>query len=914
MKMNPKWRRYDRLMGPDTAGDVRAELRFHLEAKVDELMAQGWSAEEARREAERVFGDLRAVQGVGERIGERMERRRRWREYWSDAVRDVRYAVRILAKSPGFTAVIVLTLALGIGANTAIFTLVNAVLLQSIPVLDPQQLAVPQWSARNEPRKVGFHTFGDCSDNREDTEGCAFSYSMFQEFQRQRNLFTDTAAFIGPYQMDLSGNGAAAIAQGELVSGSYFQTLGVSAVLGRTLMPEDEKPGALSVAVLDYGYWQRAFGGSPAAIGRTIHLNHAAFTIVGVTEPEFTRLTPGKAVDLWVSVNQTSALGLKQSLTDATDWWLVVVGRLRPGVSRAQAQGALNALYLNEIFHGAKVGWDFTDNPRLTLEPAQVALTGIRSMYGKPLLLLMAAVGLILLIACANVAGLMLARATVREREMAVRLAMGAAKRRVVRQLLTESLLVSCIGAALGAILAPVGVSSLAAFFAKNTYSALYLDLHVDARVLLFTIAAALLTGIGFGLAPAFRGARTGVTEQLKGNTTTAATTHGRGRMVGLGSALVVLQVTLSMIVLSGAALLLRTLDNLHKIEPGFDTHNLILFGINPKLAGDTDAQIHELYTTLQSKLAALPGVTSVSYSSEALLDGGYSGRNVRVEGLASKGLVPVQTLSVGPDYFQTMKIPLLEGRLLGEADTDATGHVLVNRIFVQEYASGRNPLGLHFSGRRPDDPQWEIVGVVGDTKFGFLRRDDQPMAYMPLASEGATFAVRTGIAPAALMPTVRNAVNSVDPNLPIVRLRTQTDSIDRLLFNERLMARLLSLFAAVGLALACIGLYGLLAYEVGRRTREIGIRTALGAQRRHIASIVVRRGIVLVVAGALGGCIAALAVTRLLTSLLYDVKPADPLTFALTAGLLLLVGIMACLLPARRAATVDPMQALRSE
>jgi predicted permease len=886
------------------------ELRFHMDQQVEKYTRAGASREEALRRvrlefggAEQVKEDCRDARGVS---------------FLESLVQDVRYGLRMLAKSPAFTAIIVLTLALGIGANTAIFTLVNAVMLRSIPVHDPDQLVVAQWSARHYPQKVGTSTFGDCGRREKDAStetGCALSYPMFQEIQKQESVLSSAMSFTGPYQMDLAGNGAAAMARGDLVSGTYFQTLGVSPAIGRTLVPDDEKPGAPSVAVLDYAYWQRAFGGSPAAIGRTIRLNDAVFTIVGVTEAGFTRLTPGKSVDLWVSLSQVPVLDLKHlHPDDPTDWWLVVVGRLQPGVSRTRAQAALDTVFLNETLHGTKQHWAKDDNPHLNLLPAQQALTGIRSVFGEPLLLLMAAVGLILLIACANVAGLMLARAAAREREMAVRLAMGAARRRVIRQLLTESLLLSFLGAAVGALLAPPLVSGLAAFFSKNSYSPLQLDLHVDARVLLFTLGAALLTGVAFGLAPAFRGSRTSVTAQLKGTTTTAASSHGRGRILGLGSALVVLQVSLSMVVLTGAGLLLRTLGNLRSIDAGFDTRNLLIFDINPQLAGYKDAQIPVLYGNLQRRIAALPGVTGVSYADEALLDGGYSSQDVKVEGRTGKDSVEVQMLSVGPEYFPTMKIPLLAGRLLTQADTDTTRHVLVNRLFATKYLDGRNPLGLHFGGEDPADPRWEIVGVVGDTKYATLRREDAPMAFLPLASGGASFEIRTALAPAQLMPAVRNVVNTVDDNLPVTRMRTQSDSIDRLLFNERLVARLLGLFAVLGLLLACIGLYGLLSYEVERRTREIGIRTALGAQRSTIWSMIVRHGIALVAVGAIAGCGAAFGVTRLLASLLYNVRPSDPVTFALTAGLLLLVGILACSLPARRATRVDPMAALRCE
>jgi len=563
------------------------ELRFHQEQQIDKYMRTGMNRDAALRQVRLDFGgltqikeDCRDARGISllESIGN-----------------DLRFGARTLAKAPAFTAIITITLALGIGANTAIFTLVNAIMLRSLPVHDPQQLVVLQWSARHWPQNVGNSSFGDCAFNERNSASlisCSLPYALFEEIQKQIKVFTNAMAFAGPSQMTLSGNGTATIAQGELVSGSYFETLGVSPVLGRTLVPDDERPGAPAVAVLDYAYWQRAFGGSPAVIGQTIRLNDTAFTIVGITEPEFTRLTPGKSVDLWVSLSQAPSLGKQwASRSNPDNWWLVVVGRLRPDVTRAQAQAALNLLFMNATAHTAKPLWDKTDNPHLELLPAQQGLRGIRNLYDKPLLLLMAAVGLILLVTCANVAGLMLARATTRQQEMAVRLAMGATRRRVIRQLLTESLLLSFLGAAVGALLAPAGVSGLATFFSRNAWSPLQLDLHIDARVLLFTLAAALLTGIGFGIAPAFRGSHASLTSRLKGNTATAAR-HMRSQMLSLGSVLVVLQVALSMVILTGAGLLLRTLTNLRRIDAGFDTRNLLIFDVSPQLAGYKDEQI----------------------------------------------------------------------------------------------------------------------------------------------------------------------------------------------------------------------------------------------------------------------------------------------------------------------------------
>jgi predicted permease len=891
--------------------ELAEELRFHLEHQVEKYMRAGMSPEQARRQARMEFG---GVAQVAEEC-----REARGITFVETLAQDLRFGVRMLRKSPGFTLVVVLTVALGIGANTAIFSLLNAVMLRSLPVRDPQQLVVAEWSARNWPQHLESSSFGDCGRHQDKNDvtssGCSLSYPMFQEIRDQKNLFANAMAFAGPAQMDLSGNGQATIVQGELVSGSYFQTLEVTAALGRTLDSEDEKPGAMPVAVLDYGYWQRAFGGSPGVIGRTIRLNNSVFTIVGVADPRFTRLTPGKSIDLWVPLNQAASLGMSWARrADATNWWLVVVGRLQPGVSPTQAQAAVNASFVNEALHGPKPVWKAADDPHLGLLPAQEGLTGIRYQYGEPLMLLMAAVSIVLLIACANVAGLMLARGAAREREMAVRLAMGAGRRRVIRQLLTESLLLSFAGAALGALLAYAGATGMAAFFSKNAYAPLRLELHPNAPVLLFAISAAVLTGIGFGLAPALRGARANVASELKGSTAKTAVGNGAGRF-GLGRGLVVMQVALSMVVLTGACLLLRTLDKLRSIDPGFDTGNLMLFSINPELAGYKGKQIPDLYANLQRKMAALPGVVATSYSSDALLDGSLWTEDVRIERQTDKNTVETQMLAVGPDYFGTMKIPLAEGRLLGAADMSSTQlAAVVNRAFVRKFVGGRNPIGLHFGGEDPKDHKWEIVGVVGDTKYATPRSAEAPTAFVPMTTGGATFALRTAVPPVGLMPAVRNLVNEVDDNLPIIRMRTQSDSIDRLLFNERLVARLFGLFGALGLILASIGLYGLLSYEVTRRTREIGIRTALGSPRLDVMLLVLRQGMVLVTLGAAAGSAAAVGVMRLIQSLLYDVHPTDPGTFVSVVGLLILIGALACFLPAHRASRVDPMAALRCE
>jgi predicted permease len=893
--------------------DLDAEVRAYVDGLTEERIAAGMTPEAARSTALAAFGGTEPVkQAVRDsRAGTGVE------TLWQD----VRFALRILRKAPGFTAVVVLTLALGIGANTAIFTLVNAVLLRAIPVTHPEELVVLRWSAHKEPESTGMSSFGDCTMRRNagDESGCSMPYPVYRALAERRDLFADVTAFAGTADLNLAGNGQASIAAGELVSGTYFDTLGVPAALGRTLGVADEQKGANAVAVLDYGYWQRMFGGAPSVLGRTVRLNNVAFTIVGVADRGFTRLTPGKSADLYVPVSQAQALGPRWGAADdPQSWWVTVVARLKSGMKRTEAEAAANLAFRNATMHTAKPAWKEADDPRLALVPAQDGLTGFRRALGEPLRLLMAAVGIVLLIACANVAGLLLARSTSRERELAVRLALGASRRRVMQQMLTESVLLSLAGAALGTLLAYVGASALAAFASTNSgQGPLHIDVSPDPRVLLFTMGIALATGIGFGLAPAIRGARTRSAAEMSRGTTEYATlnTPAGRRGPGLGSTLVVLQVALSIVMLTGAGLLLRTLSKLRSVDAGFDTRNVLMVWINPTLTGYDKTHVQGIYDNLQQRLSSLPGVASVSYSSGALLDGGLWTEDVKVEGQTSKKTVDSQMMRVGPRYFETMRLPLLRGRSLGPADIrGGPPAAVVNEAFVRKFLEGRDPIGLHFGGDDKGAPQWAIVGVARDAKYASLEDENAPTAYVPLDTGGATFELRTTLAPSGLIAAVRKTVQDVDENVPVMQVRTQSESIDRLLFNQRLMARLLGGFAVLGLALACIGLYGLLSYEVARRTREIGVRTALGAQRSDVLGLFLRRGLIVVLLGSAAGVGAAAAVTRLLANLLYGVQAMDPLTFLGAAVLFAVVGLVACFLPASRAMQVDPAVALRCE
>ncbi|MBV9183704.1 MAG: ABC transporter permease [Acidobacteria bacterium] len=893
--------------------ELEDELRDHLERKTEEYVSHGMTQEEARRRA-RI--DLGGIEQTREKC--RDARKINWIQ---DFVRDLHFGLRMLRKSPGFTAVAILTLALGIGANTGMFTLLKVVMLQSIPVRNSNELVVLRWSANKQPQHSGFSSFGDCPWRRWTNEfsgGCVFTYPMFEEIREHSQVFSGVSAFAGPAPLDLSGNGRASIVQAELISGDYFKTLGVSAAAGRTIEPRDEKPGADAVTVLSYAYWQGAFGGVPSAIGKSIKLNGVPFTIVGVAEQGFTRLTPGHSQDMWLPLTQKAALRIPWGgppEKPSTSFWLVVIGRRKPGVTEQQAGASASALFRNLVVD-EKV-FKPEDDPKVAAVPAQKALSGIRAELEQPLYILMAAVGIVLLISCANVAGLMLSRAAAREKEMAARLALGAGRPRVIRQLLTESVQLWFAGAALGVVFAYWGAPTLAAFVSANRHSPFQIKAEPDARVLAFAVTVAALTGILFGLVPAFRGTRVNVAPVLKENAGSMAGASFTGtRRFGFGSGLVVTQVGLSVILLAGAGVVVRSLANLKGIDPGFDTHNLFQFGINPTLTGyyKTD-QVDRLYRELQSRLSGLPGVSSVSYSSDTLLDGGLWSEGLKIERRTDKSNADTQMLAVGPDFLETMKIPLLRGRTLTKDDM-ASGRpvALVNREFVKQFLEKREPLGLRFGGTDAKDPQYEIVGVVGDTKYARLRDAIAPTAYVPLKEKEAHFALRTSVSPQALLPAVRKVVSDLDNNVPIFDVRTQTERIDRLLFNERLLARLASLFGMLALILACLGIYGLLSYEVSRRTREIGIRSAFGAHSQDVLWLVGRQGLAVVILGAAVGVLAALWVTRTLGSLLYGVHPSDPMTFLWVCALLATVGLAACYIPARRAMRVDPMVALRYE
>jgi predicted permease len=849
------------------------------------------------------------------------------------ALQDVRYGLRILRKSPGFTAVAVLTLALGIGANTAIFSLIDAVLLRTLPVRDPQKLVVFQWTAHNSPNTKGYYSYMSCgSSNAGATgeHGCSFSYPMFRQFRALRDAFSSVTALGGDVGLNLRGNGPARFVHGELVSGEFFDTLGVGAALGRTFGPADDVPGAPPVAVLSYGFWQSAFGGDPTAVGRTVWLNNIPVTIVGVAAKEFPSVDPATARPMWLPLSLQPQLGEnlngtmggdKPSLRAGDDnWWVYLIARLKPEIPLHKAQAAADAFFRNDVLETTKKFFKSEDAPRLVLIPAPQVITGLHDRFSTPLTILMTAVGLVLLVACANVAGLMLARSATRQRELAVRLAVGAGRARIARQLLTESVLLSLGGGASGILLAYWSIHSLVALMSRGGLWPSHLAVQLDLRVLVFTVAASVFTGILFGLAPAFRGMRLDLTPALKESPAAFATGASTRQWLNLSSSLVVAQVALAILALSGAGLLVRTLENLKSINPGFDTRNVLLFSIDPTLNGYTDAQIYGLYSQLQQRLEGLPGVLVASYSFDPLLSGDVWSSSFKIEGEAQNTQHMTDALQVGPKFFETLNIPVLAGRTLSPRDFDsARGSTwcpaVVNEAFARQFfPKEQTPLGRSISGLGDKYPSCEIIGIVGDAKYQTLRSEISPTVYVPQKEGSATFEVRTAATPEMIIPAVRSIVSQLDNNLPIFDVKTQSAQIEGSLFQERLIARLSSFFGGLSLLLACIGLYGLLSYEVTRRTREIGVRIALGARPSDVLRFVVRQGVGLAGVGAAVGILGALGLTRYLASLLYGVRPFDPLTFLSVALLVGLVALAACYIPARRASHVDPMVALRYE
>jgi predicted permease len=860
---------------------------------------------------------------------------------------DLRYGMRMLLRHKGFTLVAVLSLALGIGANTALFSVVDAVMLRTLPVKEPSRLVLFEWQSGS-----AFRTNGMRGSFNPGPPGMrvasVFRYDIIEKMRQARSAgaddpLSDFFAFAPIFGLTAAANEQAEVIRGQAVSGGYYTGLGVQPMLGRAITDSDDNAAAPPVVVLSHFYWQERFGANPAVIGQQLKLNQTPFTIVGVTPPAFTgalQVSDRPAVTVPLAFEPT-LLGERTGMARANRpgfWWINLMGRLKPGVTLEQARdnlnGAFQAMALEVMppprrdNEQAKI--DPKDHPRLVARAGSQGLMESRQRYSATIYGLFGVVALVLLIACANVANLLLARASLRGPEIGVRLAVGAGRWRLVRQLLTESVLLASLGGALGVVFAFWGKRALAALADRDTsFLPAEIDLSINWRVLAFTVVISMLTGILFGLAPALRATGLDLATAIKqGRRATGAVSR-------LSKGLVVLQVALSLLLLVGAGLFIRTLYNLQQVNLGFNQEKLLLFALNPRQGGYKDERLTQFYEQLSARLDNLPGVRAATFGAVPLI--AHFGWNTRVllpgetEKTASEHVANRQ--ATRENYFTTMEIPLLSGRGFTERDNQRAPKVaIVNQTFSRRFFPNNDALGKRVRGG-DNEPELEIVGVVADTKYNSQRNDIEPLLYTPWRQEsdpfgGMYFALRTTGEPTALAASARQAVRELDGNLPVTEVGSQEARAQQSLGQERLYARLLSFFGALALILAAIGLSGVLAYSVAQRTNEIGIRMALGAQPADVLRLVIWQGMWLVLLGLSVGAACGYGLKRLLASQyfsprswqrqmaeqLYGVSMTDPLTFAVIAALLIAVALVACWLPARKAARVDPLAALREE
>ncbi|MBO0858644.1 MAG: ABC transporter permease [Chloracidobacterium sp.] len=852
----------------------------------------------------------------------------------ADLWQDLRFAARMLLKQPAFTLIVILTLALGIGANTALFSVVDAMLLKMLPVKEPERLVFFK-AIFPQGFRTSRYTGSPDSDPNKRT---SLPYQSFQRMREQQTVLSDIFAF-GSVALNVNADGQTDVASGQVVSGNYYAGLGVRPLLGRTIADGDDRAAAAPVAVLSYRYWQQHFIGDPAVIGKQVNLNNVTFIVIGVTPPGFEgAMQVGSTVDVTIPIACEPQLyvdrqrSLLNSSVDA--WWLRVMGRLKPGATIEAARAQLESVFHQSVIDirptrptsapggNSVTSQEPTDYPRLAVDPGGQGETGIRSRYAPSLYLLVGVVGTVLLIACANVANLLLSRAASRASEIAVRLGLGASRWRLIRQLLTESVLLAALGGALGVLFALWIKNGLLAVSDWGGLQAF--EPRLDWRALTFTMALSLLTGIIFGLVPAWRATKVELAPSLRDGSRSS----GAASSSLLSRGLVVLQVALSLLLLVGAGLFVRTLLNLQRVDPGFNTRNLLLFSVEPALTGYKDEKLAQLYQRLSDRLEAVPGARAVTFSRTRLLAGGTSSRNAYLPGpggtVREGGSINLH--QARENFLETMEIPLLAGRDFTRQDDErAPRVVIVNQTFARKYFPNENPIGKRFGFSEKDVNEVEIVGLVKDAMYADQRDDIPPTAYLPWRQEldaltKATFELRATGDPKTIIGAVRQAAHEVDANLPLTGIRTQTEQSDQMLAMERLFARLLALFGLLAQQLASIGLFGVMAYAVSQRTREIGIRMALGADRSEVLWMILRQGMALALLGVALGLAGAYALTKYLESrmnlsrMLYGVQISDPLTYGVIAVSLMMVALVACCIPARRATKVDPLIALRSE
>jgi predicted permease len=899
--------------------DFYEELQFHLAEEIESRRAEGLSTDQARWAAQRDLGNQALL---------REDARAMWS--WvliEQLVQDVRYGFRGMVKNRMFTALAALSLALGIGANTAIYSFMDAILLRSLPVSDPGSLVVVKW--RSKPTIVGVRQFvlhsGDGS-TYPDAGGMTAAIFPFPAFEHLHDESTTVLSTLFAYKqvgsLNVSVNGEAEVAQGEFVSGDFFRGLSVMPDAGRILDHDDDRAAA-AVVVLSQGFSRRRFGDPGAAVGRPILINHVTFTVVGVAPSGFYGVDPAAAPQIYLPIHASRlVLQDEERFVDPNYYWVEMMGRLKPGVDSTQAQAVLARSFAQWVATTATSDQERANLPVLRLDQGAGGLDSLRRQYTKPLYVLLTMVGLILAIACANTANLLLARAAARAREIAVRLSLGAGRWRVVRQLLTESILLAAISGALGVFVAVAGIRALTRLLA-NGQQGFTLHAELNWHVLAVTLLLSLLCAILFGLAPALQATRPALMPRLKDR----SRSEPRWRLrvtprVGLTQILVVAQIAASLVLLVAAGLFAQTLSNLHSISLGFNRDHILLFELNAPQAGYPQARVADFYGELRRRLNELPGVASATLSHASLIRAGRS-HPVTVDGQPTQG---TRVLWTGPGFFTTMQIPIVHGREISDSDRQGMLPVaMVSELFARINFGSADPVGRHVEiggSLRVDGKPLvlEIVGVAAEARYGGLKRDVPPVVYVPypqvppsqLAS--MTYALRTEANPLRFADMVRQIVREADRRVPVTNFRTQAAEIDQTINQEIVFARLCSAFAVLALTIACVGLYATMAYAVARRTSEIGLRMALGAGQGSVVWMVLREVCILAGVGLAIAVPTALATSRLVESFLFRMKPNDPAVLAMAATILVAATLTAGYGPARRASRVDPMVALRHE
>lgn len=886
------------------------ELLFHIERYTEDLVRHGLTPEEALRRARAEFGAVQARKDeCREALGLRL---------LDDLRADLRYALRMLRQSPAFTMVAVISLALGIGANTAIFTLMEAALWKAIPVKNPEQLRMLSWVSG--PKEVMDSTWGDWNSTPAGASSTSFSYAAFRGMQRQNREFQSLFAFRPLDRIIAVIDGRAELVTSELVSSNFFEGIGVSTIAGRPILPRDDvRSGAAAVAVISDSFWSRRFGRDASVLDRQISLNQVPVTIIGVNPPAFKGMEPGKNPDIFLPLSMQPAILPNQytdkhgSLLDDPDyWWLLIMARLKPDVSEWQTQAALDVV-LSQVVRDSLPNKKGRDMPHLRTLTGSRGLDELRREFSRPLFVLISLVGVVLLIACVNLANLLLARATARRREISVRLALGAGRGRVIRQMLTEGLLLATLGGGAGLLLGYWTRNSIPGLLATSWKPSPF-QAQFDSQVLLISIAITFITGILFSLAPAWQSTRVQVNVALKDG---ARSTMSLPKLLASKS-LVVFQICLSLLLLIGAGLFIRTFSNLRSANLGFRPERILLFTLDPPRTRYTGEKTMALFLQLEEGIQAVPGVQSVTLSSNALVANSESTTRFTTPGRGRRPVEADRTWinEVGDRFFETMGIPILYGRSLGSQDRANSPRVgVVNQQFARNFFGKENPLGKTVVNGKDT---YQIVGICGDARFNEIRGSIPPTFYRPFTQarelSQMTFEVKTAAGEASILKSVREVVRFIDKDLPVFDVRTQTQQIDATLSNERIFAALASGFGFLALILASVGIYGIMAYAVARRTGEIGIRMALGAQRHQVLMMVLRETALLAAAGIVIGIVAATGLTRYIGSMLYGLKSSDPLTLCSAVVLLLAVALIAGWWPARRASRLDPMVALRHE